>query len=409
MRLYIILIFILSALNSSAQIFTHLKINSDTIEVEKYKVEGKWRQQVYLRFNYGDYFILNPKDVDRLKDKIVQKVQIVYTDYPKGTDLKELNLRRLNMLQAVMPDLFNKPWIKWEFVKQTGCKNINDAYKSYHGFVIFTKAGEAPNAEVEIPAHVRKKLDQLKTKVTYTLPDTSKKFETWKNIASFLSGPGVQITNLAFLDSLSFGQNHFLFQEKEGTIKIIDGLLMTTGLAVNAIGPNNSPSKTHMFNMLPAKDKDLKKISSQGPLFDACTMEFDILIDADTLIFEYLFGSEEYPEYLDYHDVFGIFLTGPGHPVAQNVAMIPELKIPVAVNNINHLVNNHLYVSNNYESDLHLFKAWQYDGFTKVMQSKVKVDPNKKYHVKIVIADYGDPFYDSGIFIQAGGIRAKRP
>lgn len=81
--------------------------------------------------------------------------------------------------------------------------------------------------------------------------------------------------------------------------------------------------------------------------------------------------------------------------------------VPIC-SSINHLSNKDYYISNDYSNDLKLFKTWQYDGFTKVLTAKIKVIPNQKYHIKLAIADYGDPYYDSAIFIDAFGIRTKK-
>ncbi|MFM9007986.1 MAG: PKD domain-containing protein, partial [Bacteroidota bacterium] len=46
----------------------------------------------------------------------------------------------------------------------------------------------------------------------------------------------------------------------------------------------------------------------------------------------------------------------------------------------------------------------QYDGYTAVMQAVAPVIPCETYHLKIVIADAGDGFYDSGVFLEAGSM-----
>jgi len=59
---------------------------------------------------------------------------------------------------------------------------------------------------------------------------------------------------------------------------------------------------------------DLSVLAAGFQTFDASILEFDFIPQSDTLKFNYIFGSEEYPEYVNsgYNDVFGFFISGPG-------------------------------------------------------------------------------------------------
>ena len=66
---------------------------------------------------------------------------------------------------------------------------------------------------------------------------------------------------------------------------------------------------------------------------DACVLEFEFSCDTEPegFSFKYVFGSEEYNEYVDttFNDVFGFFLDG------ENIALIPGTPTPVSINNVN--------------------------------------------------------------------------
>ena len=66
-------------------------------------------------------------------------------------------------------------------------------------------------------------------------------------------------------------------------------------------------------------------------------------------------------------------------------------------------LNSQYYVNNNGGSTI------QYDGFTKVLTAKSKVQCGETYRLIISIADAGDPVWDSGIFLEANSLTSKAP
>lgn len=398
-------------------IFFHCSLNSQIrfdiskfkkIEIEKL-IKEKQTNVVYLDMTYGESDFINKNCFKLLENKIIQKVQYVYSDYPKNFDYSELEFKRFASLYVELPEVFNKTWIQWEIIKQTDCNSSLEASKLFHGFVITFKDGPEPNLVIQIPADIQKKLDTISSSVEFTDIVSS------EDLTIFLIPKQIKISDIQYPNKK--GSIKLFTQKKPGKFDIVKGLFMTTGIPQGAIGPNNSPSVSSVNINKITPDKQLSALLNNknvsNLLFDAAIVEFDIQIDADSLVFRYAFASEEYPEYLQYNDVFGLFITGSGlnnnpKDTTYNLASLPNGKIPISVSSINHLSNKDYYISNDYSNDLKLFKTWQYDGFTKVLTAKIKVIPNQKYHIKLAIADYGDPYYDSAIFIDAFGIRTKK-
>ncbi|HRZ22229.1 MAG TPA: choice-of-anchor L domain-containing protein, partial [Bacteroidales bacterium] len=115
------------------------------------------------------------------------------------------------------------------------------------------------------------------------------------------------------------------------------GIIMTTGKADFAIGPNDKPSLGFRSNT--GSDPDLEQLT--GTISnDACIVEFDFIPQCDTLRFRYAFGSEEFREFCGHiNDAFGFFLSGPGiHGVFSNnsinIAHMPGSSEYVTINNI---------------------------------------------------------------------------
>ncbi len=211
------------------------------------------------------------------------------------------------------------------------------------------------------------------------------------------------------------------FEDKKSRLGMSKGLLMTTGGVSGLCGSNtksNMSNYTHAtadrnYRVIPNQptftSSDLEKyLGKNQKTFDAVVIEMDIVPTADTLNFNYVFGSEEYDEFVGtaYNDVFAFFISGKGVEGQVNLAVVPNTQSPVSVNSINggstynrQSSNPTYYVSN---MDGHL--GIEYDGVTKLMEIKKAVTPYETYHLKLAIADVSDNSYDSGVLIEGHSI-----
>jgi gliding motility-associated-like protein len=218
-----------------------------------------------------------------------------------------------------------------------------------------------------------------------------------------LVGTGVQISNV----TVTACDSSYGYYQSAGTeIGTSQGLLLTTGKALYAIGPNNSIGNCstsagtcdYFDNDCPGSA--LLNQAQDRTTFDATQFEFDIIPQGDSLKFKYTFASEEYNEWVgsQFNDVFGFYISGPGIGTDVNVALIPTTGQVVSINTINALTNQAFYYNN--QNPLGQFV--QYDGFTRNLVAKVGgLFPCETYHLKLVIADGTDHVYDSGVFIQS--------
>jgi len=189
---------------------------------------------------------------------------------------------------------------------------------------------------------------------------------------------------------------------------ITSGILLSTGTTTNARGPNSSSSISSQL-LFPG-DADLNAAAGVSSL-DAVSLEFDFVSQNDSVVFRYIFASEEYPEFVcsPFNDAFAFLVNGIGYAPNTNVAIIPGTNIPVEINSVNSGsaggVNNpancaSLGYSNFYRTNI-TPSVTQYDAFTNVLTATMVVVPCDTYHIKFVIADVGDYQYDSGVFIEA--------
>ncbi len=196
------------------------------------------------------------------------------------------------------------------------------------------------------------------------------------------------------------------------------GVLLTTGRAIDAQGPNGVPNMGTNNNTT-LSDPDLVAINALATR-DMCRIEFDIIPTCDTLSIQYVFGSDEYIEYIDsnYNDVFGFFLSGPdplgGNYNAKNIALIPNTNTPIAIHTVSN-VNNPSYFINNVTNcpfpipflnpaSCNDPLRIQYDGLTIPLVASAYVVPCSTYHMKLAIADATDHLVDSGVFFAGSGI-----
>jgi outer membrane protein OmpA-like peptidoglycan-associated protein len=210
-----------------------------------------------------------------------------------------------------------------------------------------------------------------------------------------------------------------LFNYEHGNFNINKGIILSTGRVTMAEGPNTLKNSGKDLGIFQKPDKDLAKIMYYAQFYDEAILEFDFIPVSDSISFKYVFGSEEYPEYVDkqFNDVFAFFLTGPGIKGTQNIALLPGTQIPISINTVNNKHNKQYYVDNTWYLNPKTWKpklryrwkkysqlidnAIQYDGYTTVLFAKSKVSPFQVYHIKIIIADVQDHIYDSGVFLQA--------
>ena len=213
------------------------------------------------------------------------------------------------------------------------------------------------------------------------------------------------------------GQNVALgyFDASQTTLGLNAGILLTTGLKTNAVGPNNRDGAGTI--LYPADnggllgDADLATLANTANIKNAAIMEFDFIALEDSIRFKYVFASEEYPEYTcsGFNDVFGFFVSGPGIVGTKNIATLPNNNNAyVSVDNVNNGgtnfgsacpspgVNPQYYVRN---SPPNAPVNVQYDGMTVPLIAKTAVQIGQVYHAKVAIGDVGDADFDSAIFM----------
>ena len=234
-------------------------------------------------------------------------------------------------------------------------------------------------------------------------------------VEDVLLGGGITVSNISFNGVMGPGTAQAgtgSFTGGENTnLGLEAGVILSSGNPSGAANPQSFHASTNNGN--PDGDPDLVAISN-ATIRDHTILEFDFVPTGDTLRFRYVFGSEEYPNFVcSMNDAFGFFLSGPGinGPYtnnAVNIALIPGTTTPVTISNVNHgqgmnmdhptcpAQNPDHFINNTGGTSI------CYNGFTVVLTAFALVTCGETYHIKLAIADAGDTIYDSAVFLEAG-------
>lgn len=172
----------------------------------------------------------------------------------------------------------------------------------------------------------------------------------------------------------------------DGPLGIGNGALLTSGLAQNALPPNNSGASGQANDQSghPLCDNLIPGYTS----YDAAllTIHFDLAAGFDGIQFNSIFGSEEYPEYVgsDFNDVYGVYLNGEqvafddgGNPITINGPFFTGGSVVLTPAN-----------------------GTEYDGTTSILTTRAELPGGSVNNsLQIIICDGGDQIYDSGAFL----------
>ncbi|HMU12477.1 MAG TPA: choice-of-anchor L domain-containing protein [Flavobacteriales bacterium] len=233
-------------------------------------------------------------------------------------------------------------------------------------------------------------------------------------VQDILLGSGVQVMNITFngLPGNTLTEQAGSFDGTNCNVGIEQGMMLATGGVMNAVGPNDSGSSGLGGGNVGQSDPDLVAIGSSATINDAAVLEFDFIPIGDSIQFDYVFGSDEYLEFVNssFNDVFGFFLSGPNinGPYtnnAINIALIPGGSMPVTIDNVNDMVNAQYYVNNGdgFTAPFNTVATYmQYDGMTVRLTARAAVACGQVHHIKIAVGDAGDTAYDSAVFLEGG-------
>ncbi|MBK6820190.1 MAG: gliding motility-associated C-terminal domain-containing protein [Bacteroidetes bacterium] len=262
--------------------------------------------------------------------------------------------------------------------------------------------------------------------------------QTANDLAQMLAGNGVTVTNAVFSNCELVAEGKFwVTPPNVSNLGIDSGIVLTSGTAQTGapgIGVNSPAGVNTTSHISNFSDVDLATLAG-FPSRDACVLEFDFIPLGDTVKFDYVFGSCEYPDFTcsSFNDVFGFFINGPGitGPFtnnSKNIAIVPTTtNCPVGVNTVNlptpggNCCNTNTICYNATPPCATLTAAQMaaffvcngagttvmYPGFTSVFTAYAVTVPCSTYHLKLAVCDASDQALDSGVFLKAGSLSSN--
>jgi hypothetical protein len=168
-------------------------ISQKEIKKNRYILKTELLNVLVLNMMYGDQNVISEVDKQLLKKVDVQMIDLVFTDFPKGEDLKKLNMSRIKVIENLRKSLVTDINVRWRIIRQMDCKNEGEAKTFFHGVVIHYKALQTEEDRLrEIEAISTFLPDESKikdiNKLRKSLPDSTifkvlERKKEWDNIA----------------------------------------------------------------------------------------------------------------------------------------------------------------------------------------------------------------------------------
>lgn len=169
------------------------------------------------------------------------------------------------------------------------------------------------------------------------------------------------------------------------------GVILSTGSVsgfTNGFGDANQSPYTSTDTWGVDRDAQFDALAG-APTYDAAWLDVDFIPDGNVMTLQFVFASEEYPEYVNtaFHDAVGVWVNGTEVPLGAGDGDIDP-------DNINPASNENLFLDNTASQ----FNT-EMDGLTVTMTLTVPVNPGVVNSIRIGIADVGDSVYDSSLLI----------
>lgn len=240
-------------------------------------------------------------------------------------------------------------------------------------------------------------------------------------VEDFLLGSGVLISNVEVYGT---NEQNGAFTGGLNVVGLYAGVVLSSAQAQNIDGSSNTdigyaeglPTSPYFDDLLEVAN-DVPVLIGQSfninSINEVSMIEFDFIPYGDSLSFTYVFGSDEYLEWVNssFNDAFAFFVSGPGinGPYTNNsvnIAYVPETDppLPITVSSVNDDINSAYYVDNMENVGIAI------DGYTVPLTASISgLEVGETYHIALLVGDGSDSALESIVLLEAGSFSSNVP
>ena len=219
-------------------------------------------------------------------------------------------------------------------------------------------------------------------------------------MADAIFGDGVTVVGASYSgDRNSSGIYNNGDSKTPGVTPSDSGVILSTGRVrdfTNSNGEANQAANTSTNTRGVNNDAAFNALAGTNT-YDAAILDVDFVPDSSVMTMQFVFASEEYPEFQNsiYQDTVGVWING--------------VEVPLAIGsgdtdpgNVNSNSNQNLYIDNTNDQ----FNT-EMDGFTVTMTLTIPVIADQLNSIRIGIADVSDSSYDSNLLIAGDSVQTS--
>ena len=218
-------------------------------------------------------------------------------------------------------------------------------------------------------------------------------------MANTIFGNGTTVVGASYTGPTSSSAIYTNGQLAPGVTPSTSGVILGTGDVRSFTQSSGDPNRSTQTSTDTSgvNNNSLFNAVAGARTYDAVWLDVDFIPTGDVMTMNFVFSSEEYPEYVNsnFNDILGVWINGQYVPITVGDGT-------TAINNINPLTEPNLFKPNTadqYNTEM--------DGFTLTLKLTIPVNPGVVNSIRIGIADVGDAQYDSNVLIAADSVQTQ--
>ena len=228
--------------------------------------------------------------------------------------------------------------------------------------------------------------------------ETVREGTTATDMAAAIFGDGVTVVGASYNGDIDSAGIYTLGDSvASGTTPGDTGIILSTGNAedfTNSSGDSNQSTRTSTNTTGESGLEEFDAIAG-ARTFDAAFLDVDFIPQGNLLTMEFVFSSEEYPEFNNsvFQDFVAVWINGTEVPLVVGNGDIDP-------GNVNSEDNQNLFVDNT-GGELNT----EMDGLTITLSLTIPVTPDEVNSIRFGIADVADDRYDSSLLIGGDSVQ----